>query len=96
MLSGITCMVFVATSFANNGDEKKATDKKNLTIEKCCTRSASQGKQNWTATRCFTHPDPDVAKGAACALAQADADAAKENASKAEKIQINEITQPKP
>lgn len=96
MLSGIACMAMVTTAFANTGDEKKANDKKNLPIEKCCTRSASEGKQNWTATRCFSHEDPDIAKGGACALAQADADAAKENAIKAVKVQPNEITPPKP
>ncbi|MGQ2982486.1 hypothetical protein [Flavobacterium sp.] len=99
LLSGITCLAMVATSFANNNknvEKRKSDSKEALPIEQCCTREAKQGSEKWTSTRCYTHKDQEIAKGRACELAQADADAAKERAYTLTVKKNNTIEQPTP
>ncbi|OYQ38407.1 hypothetical protein CHU92_05230 [Flavobacterium cyanobacteriorum] len=80
LLSGFACIAMVATCFANNQKtfERVSREKEKALVEQCCTRTATQGREKRTATRCYTHKDQEIAKGRACALAQADADKAKE------------------
>jgi hypothetical protein len=54
----------------------------NLAIKRCCIRTSSDDNGNsWSARRCVEHADSAQAYGAACALAQEDADNSKKNAS---------------
>jgi hypothetical protein len=68
--------------FANDIAEKEENQKEDALVERCCRRSASNDRgDSWTARRCVDHPDGAQAMGAACALAQADADKMKKLAS---------------
>jgi hypothetical protein len=76
-------MLMSSNIFANEIIEKRKTGSNELLVERCCRRTASDENGNtWTARRCFDHPDGAQAMGAACALAQADADKMKEDATK--------------
>ena len=77
--------MFLMTSgvFANDiaNEEKQEFSKEEILVKRCCIRTASDGNGNsWTARRCFDHRDSAQAFGAACALAQADTDKAKKEA----------------
>lgn len=75
-------------AFAGNSEKEKSSEKKETLARRCCVRTSTDGKgQVWSARRCFDHPDSAQAHGAACALAQEDANQAKKNA-----IMVNEIT----
>ena len=75
-------------AFAWNSEKEKSNEKKETLVRRCCVRISTDGKgQVWSARRCFDHSDSEQAHGAACALAQEDANQMKANA-----IMVNEIT----
>lgn len=74
-------------AFAGNSEKEKSSEKKENLIQRCCVRTSSDGNgQVWSARRCFDHPDSAQAHGAACALAQEDANQMKANATKVKEI----------
>lgn len=69
------------TNIPNQNEIQQSSNADDAFATMCCRRSTNDGQGNvWTARRCVTNDDSQQAMGAACALAEADANTMKKNA----------------